>query len=188
MSTASTSPAVAWKIDPVHSHVEFAVRHLMISTVKGRFSDVAGTVTMVDANPATAVVDVTIGAASIDTHEPQRDTHLRSADFFDVEKYPTLTFKSRRVDTAGAGAFRLVGDLTMHGVTREVHLDVAAEGTGNDPWGNQRAGFSAKGVVHRKDFGVVYNQVLEAGGIAIGEDVKISIDVELVGGPAIAAA
>jgi polyisoprenoid-binding protein YceI len=139
---------------------------------------------MIDTNPATAVVDVTIGAESIDTREAQRDTHLRSADFFDVGTFPTLTFKSRRVDIAGAGTVRLVGDLTMHGVTREVALDVTAEGAGKDPWGNNRAGFSAKGVVHRKDFGLVYNQILEAGGIAIGEDVKISIDVELVGGAA----
>jgi polyisoprenoid-binding protein YceI len=174
-----TTP-VTWKIDPSHSHVEFAVRHLMISTVKGRFGDIDGMVTMTDDDVSTASVDATIGVASIDTREPQRDAHLKSADFFDVEKFPTLTFKSRRVAPRPNGSFALVGDLTVHGVTREVAFDVESEGAGRDPWGNQRAGFSAKATISRKDFGLTWNQLLEAGGFAVGDEVKISIDTELV--------
>jgi polyisoprenoid-binding protein YceI len=187
-SPASSTTAAAWRIDPAHSHVEFAVRHLMISTVKGRFSDVAGTVTMHGTDVATAAVDVMIGAASIDTREAQRDAHLRSADFFDVDRFPVLTFKSRRVDARPAGRFALVGDLTIHGVTREVALDVTSEGAGRDPWGNERMGFSAKGVLNRKDFGLVWNQLLETGGIAVGDEVKIAIDVELIAGAVTVAA
>src|SRR5262245_12308927 len=142
MSTAARSLPTTWQIDPTHVNVEFAVRHLMISTVKGRFSDVRGTLSVPDGDFTRAAVDVEIGVNSTDTREPQRDAHLRSADFFDAEKHPTLAFKSRRVESAGEGRFRLVGDLTIHGVTRDVVLDVTQEGLGRDPWGNDRAGFS----------------------------------------------
>jgi polyisoprenoid-binding protein YceI len=171
---------VTWQIDPSHSHVEFAVRHLMISTVKGRFGDIQGQVTMTDGDVATASVDATIGVASIDTREPQRDAHLRSADFFDAETFPSLTFKSRRAVPHANGAFALIGDLTIHGVTREVAFDVASEGAARDPWGNQRAGFSAKAVISRRDFGLTWNQILETGGLAVGDEVKIAIDTELI--------
>ncbi|MFZ5624264.1 MAG: YceI family protein [Gemmatimonadota bacterium] len=177
-----------WQLDPSHCTVEFAVRHLMISTVRGRFGDVKGTVTTEGDDFRTAQVDVTIGVASIDTREPQRDDHLRSADFFDVAKYPTITFKSRRVEGPEKGPFRVVGDLTMHGVTREVVLDVTLEGAGKDPWGNYRAGFSAKTTLNRKDFGLAWNQLLEAGGVVVGDEVKVSIDAELVKQVATAAA
>jgi polyisoprenoid-binding protein YceI len=169
-----------WNVDPSHSHVEFAVRHLMISTVKGRFTDVSGTVKSRGSDPATAGVDITINVGSIDTREAQRDAHLRSADFFDVDRFPTITFKSRRVDAVKGDHFKLVGDLAMHGVSREVVLDVTSEGRGKDPWGGERAGFSATTRIKRSDFGLTWNQLLETGGVAVSDEVKISIDVELV--------
>lgn len=169
-----------WSIDPAHSHVEFAVRHLMISTVRGRFTEVSGSIRADDANPANAEVDITINVASVDTREQQRDAHLRSADFFDVENFPTMTFKSRRIADVKGDRFRVVGDLTIRGVTREVILDVASEGRGKDPWGGERAGFSATATIKRSDFGLTWNQLLETGGVAVGDDVKISIDVEVV--------
>ena len=180
MSTATaTSTRTTWKIDPTHSHVEFAVRHLMISSVKGRFGVVEGTVVTDEGNPSAADVTVTIDTATIDTREAQRDAHLKSADFFDVEKFPTLTFRGTGVSGAG-DQFTLTGDLTLHGVTRAVTLDVTAEGRGKDPWGGDRAGYSATGKIKRSDFGLTWNQVLEAGGIAVGDEIKISLDVELV--------
>jgi polyisoprenoid-binding protein YceI len=186
MTTAQISPALvstdSWRIDPSHTQVGFAVRHLMISTVRGRFSDVTGTLIVPDGDFTRASLDVTIGVASVDTREPQRDAHLRSADFFDAETFPVITFKSRRVNTDPGDDHRfvLIGDLTLHGVTREVRLDVTAEGRGRDPWGGDRAGFSLSGKVNRKDFGLVWNQVLEAGGVAVGDEVKIAIDAEVV--------
>jgi polyisoprenoid-binding protein YceI len=180
MSTATTPVQTTWKIDPSHSHVEFAVRHLMISTVKGRFAGVAGTVRTDASDPSSADVDVTIDAATIDTREAQRDTHLKSADFFDVEKFPSLTFRATRIAGDPAADFTVTGQLTIHGVTRDVTLTVTAEGRGKDPWGGDRAGYSATTKIKRSDFGLVWNQVLEAGGIAVGDEIKIAIDVELV--------
>ena len=181
VTIATETPTLTtWKIDPSHSHLEFAVRHLMISTVKGRFGVVEGTVRTDGANPAQADVNVTIDAASIDTREAQRDAHLKSADFFDVEAFPTLTFKGGRVTPATGDRFTLTGDLTIHGVTREVTLDVTSEGTGKDPWGGERAGFSAHTKINRSDFGLTWNQLLEAGGFAVGDEVKITLDVELI--------
>lgn len=169
-----------WSIDQVHSNVEFAVRHLMITTVKGRFTDVSGTVRSHDTDPAKGDVDIKIGIPSIDTREPQRDTHLRSADFFDAENFPAMTFKSRGIENVHGDSFKLVGDLTIRGVSRAVVLDVTSEGRTKDPWGGERAGFSATTRIKRSEFGLTWNQVLEAGGVAVGDDVKISIDVELV--------
>ena len=181
MSAATETQArTTWKIDPAHSLIEFGVRHMMITTVKGRFAGVEGTVVFDEKNPSTAEVDVRIDAASIDTRESQRDAHLRSADFFDVEKYPHLTFKSKRVADRHGNHFQLAGDLTIHGVTREVILDVAEEGIGKDPWGGQRAGFSASTKIKRSEFGLTWNQVLETGGLLVGDDIKISLELELV--------
>jgi polyisoprenoid-binding protein YceI len=181
MSIATaTATRTTWKIDPVHSHIEFAVRHLMISTVKGRFGGVEGTVVMDGSDPTRAEVDVTIDVNSIDTREGQRDTHLKSADFFDAEKHPHIHFKSRSVTGVSGDTFKLTGDLTIHGVTRQVALDVTEEGRGKDPWGGERAGFSATGKIKRSDFGLTWNQILEAGGVAVGDDVKISLDLEIV--------
>lgn len=167
-----------WQIDAAHTDVGFAVKHMMISTVKGRFADLSGTIALDEADLAGSSVEVTINAASVDTRQEQRDAHLRSADFFDVETYPTLTFRSRRVESIGNGQFRVVGDLTIRGVTREVVLEAADEGRGKDPWGNERAGFSAKTVIDRRDFGLTWNAALETGGILVGNDIRISLEVE----------
>jgi polyisoprenoid-binding protein YceI len=182
MSTTVTPSATTttWQIDPTHSHVEFAVKHLMIATVKGRFADVQGSVVANDDNPSDAKIDVTIAAASIDTRQEQRDTHLRSADFLDVERFPTITFRSKRIDAQKGDEFRVVGDLTIRGTTREVVLDAEHTGRARDPWGNDRAAFTATTKVNRKEFGLTWNQALEAGGVLVGDDLKITIDVELV--------
>jgi polyisoprenoid-binding protein YceI len=179
-ATPTTTPArTTWTIDPAHSHVGFSVRHMMISTVKGRFGDVAGTITLAD-DISQSTVEAAIAVDSIDTREPQRDAHLRSADFFDAAQFPTITFKSRRVVPTGTGTFAVTGDLTIKGVTREVVLEVIEEGRGKDPWGGERAGFTAHTAINRRDFGLTYNQVLETGGVLVGEEIKISLDIELI--------
>ena len=181
MSTAAaTTTRTTWKIDPAHSLIEFAVRHLMITTVKGRFTGVEGTVLLDETDPSFADVDVLIHVATIDTREAQRDTHLRSGDFFDVETFPHLTFKSKGAIKRDGSEFKLVGDLTIHGVTREVVLNVTEEGRATDPWGGQRLGFSAATKIKRSDFGLTWNQALETGGVLVGDDIKISLDLELV--------
>ncbi|HEU4989307.1 MAG: YceI family protein [Gemmatimonadota bacterium] len=174
------SGKTTWQIDTAHSDAEFAVKHLMISTVKGHFGDVTGTVVVDEAVPANSKADVTIAVASIDTRDEKRDAHLRSADFFDVEHFPTLTFKSKRVDGALGGDFKLVGDLTIRGVTREVTLNVESAGTAKDPWGGERSAYSATTKINRKDFGLTWNVALETGGVLVGDEVKISLDVQLV--------
>lgn len=180
-----TTPAAAvqtetWTIDPTHSLVEFSVKHLMISTVKGRFGEVQGTVSTDASQPSAFRVEATIDAAGIDTRAEQRDAHLRSADFFDVEKYPTLKFNGKRIEGNPTGEFRLYGDLTIRDVTREVVLDVTSEGRARDPWGGERAAFTASTKINRKDFGLTWNQGLEAGGVLVGDEVKISLDLQLV--------
>ena len=166
-----------YAVDASHSNVEFAVKHMMITTVKGRFGDVKGTVTIPDAGePA---VDVTIAAASIDTRVEARDKHLRSADFFDVETYPELRFVSTKVQRTDDG-YKLTGDLTIRGVTKPVTLNVTEEGAGVDPWGNQKVSFSATGKFNRSEFGLTWNAALETGGVLVSEEVKISIDAQLV--------
>ena len=179
-ATTTTAGTTTWAIDPAHTHVAFAVKHLMISTVRGRFGGVSGTVVTDAADPARGIAEIEIDAASIDTREAQRDAHLKSADFFDVEKFPKLTFKSKRITDVKGDAFKLIGDLTIHGVSREVTLDVTSHGTGKDPWGGERAGFSATTAIKRSDYGLTWNQALEAGGFLVGDDIKISLDVELV--------
>ena len=169
-----------WQIDPAHTEVGFAVKHMMLATVKGRFADVTGTISIDEADLAGSTVDVTIGTASIDTRQEQRDAHLRSADFFDVENHPTLTFVSRQVETSGSGKLRITGDLTIRGVTREVVLETAEEGRGKDPWGNERVGFSASTAIDRREFGLTWNNALETGGVLVGNEVRISLDVEAV--------
>ena len=168
-----------WSIDPSHSQVGFAVRHLMISTVKGRFSDFSGTVELDPTDLTTASLSVTINAASIETGTTDRDNHLRSADFLDVGAFPTLTYVSRRVERSG-DEYRLIGDLTIRDVTREVPLTVSFEGQAQDPWGGQRMAFTAAGKLNRTAFGLTWNTALEAGGVLVGEDVKLSIEVQLV--------
>ncbi|MHB1192780.1 MAG: YceI family protein [Longimicrobiales bacterium] len=175
--------ATTWKLDATHSQVEFAVKHMMFTTVRGRFADVEGTVTLDAAAPGNSSVEVTIDTASVDTRVADRDTHLRSPDFFDAEAHPTITFRSRRVEGSLAKAgdtFRVVGDLTIRGVTREAVLAATFEGTGTDPWGNTRSGFSAITSVDRRDFGLTWNQALEAGGVLVGHEVKIELQVQAV--------
>jgi polyisoprenoid-binding protein YceI len=181
MSTVTATAArTTWKVDPAHSQVEFAVRHMMITTVRGRFTDVKGTVVTEGNDPTRAEVEVIIDANSIDTREPQRDAHLKSADFFDVEKFPYITFKSQRATDVRGDEFKLVGDLTIHGVTREVVLEVTSEGQAKDPWGNERAGYSATTRINRSDFGLTWNQALETGGLLVGDEIKITLDLELI--------
>jgi polyisoprenoid-binding protein YceI len=184
MTTTDVTPGAAlWTVDAAHSNVEFAVKHLMIATVKGRFARVEGTVELDDRDLSRASIAVTIDAASIDTRVEQRDQHLRSPDFFDVARFPTIEFRSKGVEVLGEGRLRISGALTMHGVTRDVVIDAAEEGRTRDPWGGDRAGFSASAKLSRKDFGLTWNQLLETGGLAVGDDIRISLDVELVRQP-----
>ena len=173
--------ADTWQIDPVHTTVGFSVRHMTISTVRGQFNKVAGTITANDNDPATAVIEATIDTASIDTHSPDRDSDLKSANFLDVAKYPTMTFKSKKIEAAGPGKYNVVGDLTLHGVTKEVTLAVEATGAPiKDPWGNMRAGATATTTINRKDFGLTWNKMIEVGGAVVGDAVAVEIDVEAV--------
>ena len=181
MTTAAATPALStWTIDPSHTEAGFAVKHLMISTVRGRFGATAGHVSFDPSDLSTGSAEIMIDVTSVDTRDAQRDAHLRSADFFEADVFPVMTFKSRRVQAVSGTAFQVVGDLTIKGVTREVVLDAESQGLQKDPWGGERAGFSARTVINRKDFGLVWNVALETGGIVVGEDVKITLDVELI--------
>ncbi|HEY6299781.1 MAG TPA: YceI family protein [Candidatus Binatus sp.] len=173
--------ADSWQIDPAHTNVEFSVRHMMISNVKGQFQKTSGTVDVNGKDPTSAKIDATIDATSINTRVDKRDAHLKSPAFLDVDKFPTITFKSTKVEVDGPGKWKVTGDLTLHGVTKPVVLEV--EGTGapiNDPMGNTRAGASATTKIKRSDFGLTWNQPLEAGGVMVGDEVAISIDVEAI--------
>lgn len=177
-----TLPAAAgdWAIDSSHVTAQFSVRHMMVSTVRGQFEKVTGTVKLDEADLTKSVVDVTIDAASIDTREPKRDEHLRSPDFFDVKKFPALTFKSTKIEKAGAGKFKVTGDLTIRGVTKSVVLAVEGPGAAQkNPWGGLVRGVTATAKINRKDFGLTWNKALEAGGVLVGEEVEILIDAEL---------
>ena len=169
-----------WQIDSAHTDAAFAVKHLMISTVRGHFGTVSGTVTVDEDDPKSAKVDVHIDTKSIDTRQAQRDEHLRSADFFDVANHPEIHFVSKRIDGDPRGEFKLTGDLTIRGTTREITLDVTNEGIGDDPWGNLRAGFSATGKISRGNFGLTWNQALETGGVLVGKSAKLEIEAEAV--------
>ena len=169
-----------WNIDTSHSGAHFSVRHMVISKVRGAFERFTGVIELGEANPAASKVSVSIDATSINTHEPKRDAHLRSADFFDVEKYPELTFVSTKVEKVGDAEYRVTGDLTIHGVTKEVVLDAESLGVNKDPWGNDRIGFAATTSINRKDFGLSWNQALETGGVLVGEKIEISLDVQAV--------
>ncbi|HYA17033.1 MAG TPA: YceI family protein [Bryobacteraceae bacterium] len=172
-----------WKIDPAHSTAQFVVRHMMITNVHGGFSHVQGTVTWDPGNPAAAAVDVTIDATTVNTHEPQRDAHLKSADFLDVEKFPTITFKSTRITPNAENELDVTGDLTIHGVTKPVTLKVEGPtAETKDPWGNTRMGASARTKIKRSEFGLTWNAALETGGILVGDDLKIEIEVSLIKG------
>jgi polyisoprenoid-binding protein YceI len=178
---ATTKPAAAttWQIDPVHSTAELAVRHMMVTTVKGYISAVEGSITLDESDLTKSSVAVALDATTIDTRDPKRDDHLRSADFLDVERFPKITFVSTRIEREADG-YRIVGDLQLHGVTRETVLGATYEGRQRDPWGKDRAGFTAQGVIDRRDFGLTWNQPLPASGVLLGNDVRVSIEVEAV--------
>lgn len=181
LSVPLFAQGAAWQIDGAHSNVQFAVKHMMVSTVRGQFDKVSGTVAWDGRDAAGAAVDVLVDAASVNTREAKRDAHLRSADFFDVEKFPTLVFKSTKIEPAGQGRFRMAGNLTLRGVTRPVVFDVTGPTPAiKDPGGNLRAGASATTVINRKDFGVVWNRALDGGGLVVSDDVQITIDLELI--------
>jgi polyisoprenoid-binding protein YceI len=173
-------PQAIYQIDSAHSSAQFTVRHLMISNVRGEFTKVSGSITYDPAAAANASVDATIDAASINTREAQRDAHLKSADFFDVAQFPVLTFSGKAV-AAQDGEWNLTGDLTIHGVTREVVLRVEGPTPETkDPWGNMRIGATATAKINRKDFGLTWNAAMETGGVLVGEEVKITIDLEAI--------
>lgn len=171
--------AETFAIDAGHSEVGFQVRHL-VSQTRGRFNEFAGTVNLDPKNLASSSVDFTIKAASIDTNVDDRDKHLRGADFFDVEKYPEITFKSKSIKKASEDTYNVMGTLTMHGVSKDITLPVTYLGQAKDPWGNTRAGFEAITTLNRKDFGIVWNKALDTGGAMLGDDVKININLETV--------
>ena len=175
--TSGTTRTV-WQIDPSHTSVSFAIKHMMIATVRGAFTDVRGSV-VTDGTPEGSSVEVEIGVASINTGQEPRDAHLRSADFFDAEQFPTMAFVSREIRALDTDEFTMTGDLTIRGITKPVELHVTSNGTGRDPWGNDRAGFTATGKFDRSAYGLVWNQALETGGVLVGNDVKITIDAEL---------
>ncbi len=169
-----------WEFDPAHTGVHFKVRHLMVSSVRGEFEKVSGKIIYDEADVTKSSADVTIDAASINTRVAKRDEDLRSPEFLDVAKYPTITFKSKRVERAGVGTLKMTGDLTIHGVTKEVVLTVEGPTPAiKDPWGNYRVGGQATTKISRKDFGMVWNKVLETGGVVVGDEVEITIDVEI---------
>jgi polyisoprenoid-binding protein YceI len=177
MTTQTTVAVRPLEIDRSHSEVAFQVRHLL-SKVRGRFADFAGTIEFDNDRPQQSRVNVVIQAASIDTAEPDRDKHLRSADFFEVEKFPTLTFTSTSVVARGDNTYDVVGDLTIHGVTRKVTLPASFLGTAQDPWGNVKHVFEAELTLNRKDYGLSWNAALETGGFLVGDEVKVSLSVQ----------
>lgn len=167
-----------WNIDTSHSGAHFTVRHMVIAKVRGSFDRWQGTIELDEQNPAASKVSARIESASINTREEKRDAHLRSADFFDVEKYPELTFESTKVEKVDAENLRVTGNLAIHGVTKEVILAVESLGKGKDPWGNERVAFQATTTINRKDFGLNWNQALEAGGVLVGEKIEIALDIQ----------
>jgi polyisoprenoid-binding protein YceI len=172
--------ASIWKIDESHSAVEFVVKHMMVSKTKGRFTKFDGTINLDEENLANSSAKVEIDVASIDTHDEKRDAHLRSADFFDAEQFPTITFVSTEVLPRGRDTFQLIGDLTIKGVAQKVVIEVEATGIGTSPWGQQVAGFEAKTDIDRKDYGLTWNVALETGGFLVGDNIKINLEVEAV--------
>jgi polyisoprenoid-binding protein YceI len=180
-ATSQSTKPTQWQLDPAHSAAHFSVRHLMISNVRGEFSKVSGSALLNPTDLAKSKVEVTIEAASINTREPQRDEHLRSADFLDVANYPALTFRSKRIEALGADNFKLTGDLTIRGVTKEVTFDIEGPTSSiKDPYGNIRAGVSGSAKINRKDYGLVWNALTEGGGVLVGDEVKITIEAELI--------
>lgn len=185
LSLPACAGTTTWQIDPKHSSAQFAVTHLMISTVRGEFHQVNGTVVVDDSDLSKSSVNVTIDTSTVDTREPDRDKHLMSPDFFDVAKYPTMTFRSTKVESAGRGELKVTGDLTIRGVAKQVVLEVTTPKPAiKDPWGLQRTAVSGSTKVNRQDFGVAWNKTLDSGGVVVGDNVTITLDVEMVVPPA----
>jgi polyisoprenoid-binding protein YceI len=183
VQTTATAALSRWKIDPAHSAAEFKIRHMMISFVKGKFSRLSGVLKLDERDYSHSTVDVSIPAASVRTVDDKLDAHLKEADFFDVEKFPTLTFKSTSIRSTGDRDYEVTGDLTIRGVTKSITLSVNdVSGPSKDPWGNQRIGLSASAKVNRKDFGFVWNTPLEFGGVLVGDEVTITVDVQFIMG------
>lgn len=180
LETPVATTTTVWAIDGDHSEVGFAVKHLMVATVKGTFRRFSGQVVLDETNVTGSSIEADIETASIDTRQEQRDAHLRSADFFDAENHPTITFRSKKVEQLRHGYLRALGDLTIRGATREVVLDIEETGRGKDPWGGDRIGYSARATINREEFGLTWNQALETGGVVVGKDVKITLDVQIV--------
>jgi len=180
MTTATQTATRTWTIDPAHSIVEFAVKHLVVTTVKGRFRELKGALQIDEAHPENSVVSASIDVASIDTNVADRDAHLRSDDFFNAEKYPKIAFHSTRVEPVDDTHFKLVGELTIRDVTREVVLDGEYEGQVDDPWGNRRAAFTATTQISRKEFNVRWNQLIESGGAVVSDNVKLTLNIEAI--------
>jgi len=182
-ASTATAPAVitTWNIDPAHSSAEFKVKHMMISNVKGAFKGISGVLKLNEADPARSSIEAAIPVASLSTGDEQRDGHLKSPDFFDADKFPTFTFKSSEVERTEPGEHAVVGELTLHGVTRAVSFAVEGPSApGKDPWGNTRIGLSATARINRKDFGLTWNSALETGGVLVGEDVAITLDIQFI--------
>jgi polyisoprenoid-binding protein YceI len=171
---------MAWQIDASHSHIQFSVRHMMISKVRGSFEEYNGTVVFNETNPEASSVNVTIDASSINTRDGQRDGHLKSGDFLNVESYPSITFQSTKIEKTGTKTGKIYGNLTIRGVSKEVVLETEFVGKAKSPWGTTSAGFNASTSFNRKDWGLEWNQALETGGVLVGEEVKVDIEVELV--------
>jgi polyisoprenoid-binding protein YceI len=181
MTLPVSAATTTWQIDPAHTAAQFSVKHLAISTVRGGFSNVKGTVILDDADVSKSSVDVTIDVSTVDTRTPDRDKDLKSDKFFDVAKYPTMTFKSTKVEQAGAGKLKVTGDLTIRGTTKSVVLDVdGPTAPVKDPWGNQRSAVTATTKINRQDFGVKWNATMDNGGVVVGDEVSITIDAEMV--------
>ncbi len=181
LAVSAAATTTTWQIDPQHTAAGFAVKHLMISTVRGQFKGVTGTVNWEDQDISKSTVDITIDANTVDTSEPKRDADLKSDKFFDVAKYPTITFKSKKIEQVSAGKLKITGDLTIHGVTKEAVLDVEGPTPPvKDPWGNTRVAANATTKINRQDFGVKWNANMDGGGVVVGDDVAITIDLEMI--------
>ena len=182
-ATATSRPeprVTTWQLDPTHTHVGFTVRHMMFTWVNGKFTEVTGELLLDEADITRSEVRVSVPVASIDTSVAARDEHLRSPDFFAAAEYPAMTFESRRVQPGPDGTLRIIGDLTIRGTTREVVIEAREEGRGTDPWGNARIGFTGETRIDRREFGLRWNQALEAGGMLVGDEIRITLDVQAV--------
>jgi polyisoprenoid-binding protein YceI len=171
---------MSWTIDSTHTSIEFAVKHMMFTTVRGRFNTFSGTLHIDEANPAKSYAEGVIDVASVDTRDSNRDAHLRSADFFEVEKFPQMKLRTTGIEPAGRGQYKITGELTIKDITRQVVFDVVSQDLGKDPWGNPRRGFSAETNLNRKDFGLTWNVALETGGWLVGDQVKIQIELQVI--------